>query len=505
MIKEKIILFILICGGIWAPLALIAQDFGFGFDDDNEAASSSSGSSSAVSLKVSGELAAEVTPFIIDFMEEEEPQDISLWNAKLNLAFSSPYIDIFTNFNFNTDSVNELWAGNSRLKESNYTPLIIDEAYLRAYMGPLNIEAGMRKLTWGKADNNGPLDVTNPIDYSDLRSITDLMACKIARPMVHITFNTGDFSKLEGVFIPNFTGHRFASEGRWVPSQLSSMTSIAGEGILNRAKEKYPPMAGTFDSMFPMIAPYFDGFSPEYPSTKSFDYFQAGLRYTATAGSVDIGIQYYYGNLFRPSFTISGVDVFIDNLVQGNLLMPPYTGNPLLLSPQIKYNRYHQIGVDYAQVIAGFNIRAEAAIHLTEDPDGDDGSVRNPFAAWSFGFDRDLFWGINANIQCNETIRLLDDKVGNNPVMDAEAGTDLTSTRLTMQLSKKFFKDNLECKATAIWDVENADYHIIPAIIWTKDNIITELSAGFFAGDESGELGQYWENNFARLALKFLF
>jgi hypothetical protein len=490
-----------------------AQDFGFGFDDETSAASGS------VSVKASGEVSAEFAPYIHDFLENSDIMEISLSNVKLNLTLTSPYIDVFTFYNFNAASISELWEGNERLKKTNYTPLVIDEAFFRAYIGPVNIETGYRKLSWGKADGGGPLDVTNPIDYSDLRKITDLKAMKIARPMLHITWNTGNFSKLEGVFIPNFAGHRFAEAGRWQPSQSKNMPSTVEKGITSMATKKFAPILASN----PAFAPIFNGVRNNmasslgnipitYPATDTFEYFQAGLRYTTTIGSIDIGGQYFYGNLFRPNFTISGVDAFLDDLSKGILgSLPPYTinqnykGNPSKISPQIKYTRYHQIGIDYAQVLFSLNVRAEAALHLTEDIKGDDGSLQNPFIGWSFGFDRDLFSGINLNLQCNETIRLLNDKIGDNPILDAEAGTNAVSTRLTMQLSKKFFKDNLETKATTIWDIENSDFYIIPAIVYTMGSLTTELSAGFFTGKEDGDLGQYRDNSYIKVGLKYSF
>jgi hypothetical protein len=38
------------------------------------------------------------------------------------------------------------------------------------------------------------------------------------------------------------------------------------------------------------------------------------------------------------------------------------------------YNPCHQIGLDYAPVIAVFNLRAEFAANITEDISGDDGA-----------------------------------------------------------------------------------------------------------------------------------
>jgi hypothetical protein len=171
----------------------------------------------------------------------------------------------------------------------------------------------------------------------------------------------------------------------------------------------------------------------------------------------------------------------------------------------IAYNRYHQIGIDYAQVIADFNIRAEAAANITEDLNGDDGDIYNPSIAWSLGFDRDLVWGINLNLQCNESIRLMDDEVSDDPLVDTEAGKDITSTLITAALSKKFPRDELELKTTAVWEIENGAALIMPAIVWTKNDVALELSGGIFAGGDEGLFGQFQDNSFVRVGLKYTF
>jgi len=499
--KNRIIFYTLLAG---AALALYAQDFGFGSDEDigKEA------SESSVAVKVGGEIAVEFSPYIHDF----DKQIISFWDmvsGSLNFKVTGENVEAYAAFNLNADAISELWEEDTRLGEKNYTPLIIDEAFLRGYIGPVTIEAGLRKLTWGKADSLGPLDVINPLDYTDLRNLTDIQAVKIARPLFHVSWDMNGFSKIEGVFIPNFTGHRFAEEGRWAPAQYAVMRETAATGILDRALHRYPPAyAPLIQSMYPYAAAGFSDMPLESADMSTLEYFQTGLRFTTTVGPADIGAQYFYGNLFRPDFSIAGVDAFLDDLVFGNYPPDPmniYPGDPYLLSPQLKYNRYHQFGLDYAQVLFTLNVRSEVAVHLTEDRQGDDGSVRNPFIGWSLGFDRDLFWGININIQCNETIRLFNDKVGDNPVLDCEAGTDATFTRFTLRISKKLFRDELESKVTCIWDVEDSDGYIIPALTWTVGHMSTELSAGFFTGKESGELGQYWENSFVRAGIKFSF
>jgi hypothetical protein len=334
--------------------------------------------------------------------------------------------------------------------------LVVDEAYVTVYFGKLDIEGGLRKLTWGKADSMGPLDVINPLDYSDLTDLSDMMNLKIARPLIHASLMLGRFSKLEAVFVPNFEPIRFAGSGRWAPDQFAELSRLP-QGTIIR------------------------------PDMTTLAYAQAGMRYTTTiGGAADIGVQYYYGRLTTPALTMT--------------FAPP---SSLPTSVSFAYNPYHQIGFDYAQVIAGFNIRAEFAANTTEDINGDDGGVYNPALAWSLGFDRDLFAGINLNLQCNETIRLFDGKISN--PQDIEADSGITSTQITAALSKKFLRDELEVKTAVIWEAESGACLVMPSLVWIKNDAALELSAGIFAGSNEGLFGQFHDNSFIKASVKYTF
>ncbi|MDR1073129.1 MAG: hypothetical protein LBL45_05575 [Treponema sp.] len=145
--------------------------------------------------------------------------------------------------------------------------MYVDEAYITAYFGKFAITGGMRKLTWGKADGMGPMDVVNPLDYSDL---SDMMNLKIARPLVHASFRFGRFSKLEGVFVPNFEPVRFAASIHWYPAQMAMISQLPSENTIR-------------------------------PDTTTLDYVQGGLRFTTTiAGAADIGVSITTGGSQRP-------------------------------------------------------------------------------------------------------------------------------------------------------------------------------------------------------------
>jgi hypothetical protein len=116
-----------------------------------------------------------------------------------------------------------------------------------------------------------------------------------------------------------------------------------------------------------------------------------------------------------------------------------------------------------------------------------------------------VLWGVNLNAQCNETIRLLDNEVSDNPLLDIEADSDITSTQITIALSKKFLRDELEVKAAALWEVESGACVIMPSLIWTKDDVAVELSGGIFAGSDEGMFGQFHDNSFVKAAVKYTF
>jgi hypothetical protein len=420
------------CLLFFTALSLPAQDFGFGFDDEGaDGMNGTFDGGSAPVVSISGEVSASMTGFIDDFSDGPDYTRLgNIFSGKLKFSAETTHAEGVVNL--------KLAPGLVYYDEKS--PVYVDEAYVRSYFGNFDVEGGLRKLAWGKADSMGPLDVVNPLDYSDLTDLSDMMNLKIARPLIHVSFALGHFSKLEGVFVPNFEPVKFAKSGRWSTPEFAKLA-------------QYPD-----------------------PDKMTLDYAQAGLRFTTTiGGAADVGAQYYYGRLT----------------------------NPVVTAGTLAYNPYHQAGLDYAQVIAGFNLRAEFAANITEDLSGDDGGVYNPALAWSLGFDRDLFAGINLNLQCNETIRLLDGEI--TAPNDPEIDKDITSTLITAELSKKFLQDELELKAACLWEVENGACLIIPSFIWTKNDVEVELSAGIFAGSDEGLFGQFHDNSFIKAGIKYSF
>ena len=478
--------------GLAINCLIYAQDFGFGFGDD-EGISTGAGTSKPLSVSISGDVSAAIVGYFDEMSEAAENNDAKYINTRDMFMFSGK-------LNFHAESSFAEGIVNLKLVPA-LVPVSIDEAYLCAFFGNFDFSAGLRKITWGKADQFGPLDVINMLDstkiFIEMADNNNLNGVKLATPVIHGSFRFGQFSKIEGIVLPSFEIVSMAVSSVLEGSNeyLALVTGPVSERWIPKQMNKF------FDDNGNLRTPF------TASKTNTLDYAQAGLRFTTTIGSADVGLQYFYGRMFQPA-------------VKFNL---PTTEEPKG-TMEFLHNKYHQFGLDYAQVLAGFNIRAEVAGNITEDLDGDDGLVYNPSIGWSFGFDRDLFLGINLNLQANGSVRLFDKKVGNShepfvfnfddpsnpyPVInsdyDIEADTSITATRLTGMLSKKFLRDELELRTAVVWGIEDEDCAIIPALIWTKDDLRVALSGGIFLGKTEGQLGQYKDNNFLKISVAYFF
>ena len=469
-------------------LNLFPQSFGFGdYDEEDEfpgLPASNQGFSlfdTGIEIKINGKAEAQLKLFFEEINFNETIRQGNIFNGSLNFSASGSFADAVINLDITP----------------SYVPISIDEAYVRAFFGSLSITGGVRKLSWGKADSFGPLDVINPLDYSDLSNISDPQSIKIARPMLHASYRINYASRLEAVFIPWFEEHKFANTGMWMPMQITGLPDMAADyaaQVFYSLTSLPLPDAARQLILRDMEAWINSGaLNNFYPDTNYLNYAQAGLRYTTSIRSNDLGFQYYYGRLGRPAVTITETG-----------FVPPLGFNTDLIKLNIAYNPYHHFGVDLARVIGSFNIRAEAGANITSDLDGRDGSVYNPALVWSLGFDRG-FSGFNINVQGSGNIILFHNNINSSPMLDTQAGSNMTQTRLTLVLSRSFFRDELDLKLTSLWGIEDRDFLFMPGIYWSKDSFYAELSAGFFLGDENGELGQYKNNGFFKILLGYRF
>ena len=122
--------------------------------------------------------------------------------------------------------------------------------------------------------------------------------------------------------------------------------------------------------------------------------------------------------------------------------------------------------------------------------------------AQSIGFDRDLFWEINLNLQVNQSIILFYDEITS---VDIQADDDITSTRITAAISREFFREKLKIETIVMGDIESNAYLVIPALTWTEDTLSYDIKAGIFVGKEEGLFGQFRDNSFLNMGVTYTF
>jgi len=471
-----------------------AQEFGFG-------AEASEAATAAIGAKIGGSLSFSMLALPLELADGDFSDSAALPEARIRIEASGAKSDAFLGVLLDETTLTENPAD------------ILDEAWLRIYAGRTTIQGGLMRVFWGRMDGLSVLDVLNPRDLSDLtvRSENDR---KIAVPMLKITQPLGERASAELVYLPWFEGDRIAASGSWVPAALASGQAALKAAMAGQLYNAYKASAwaAAYAAAYAQTLAAM-GFGADAstasaaaalqaqaaseadaalanpfasPDTKRLDYGQAGLRLSASLGGVDLGLQYFYGYLTTPAFDMNPASIAA-------------AGGKIPVS----WNRYHQVGADMATVLAGFNLRLEAGADLTEDMSGDDPLVYNPAIIWAAGFDRDLFAGINLNMQASGKIRLSYDKITS--PLDVEYGSGLTSTRIAALLSRSFAQDRVKLELLGMIGVEDADYMVEPGVVIAFGDAEVALRGRCFGGDAAGDLGQFRDKSYMSLSLKYQF
>lgn len=481
-----------------------AQEFGFG-------GGAAEAAPAPVSAKLGGSLSFSMLAFPFELVDGDYTNSTALPESRIHIEASGAKSDAFIGIRLDRTVLTENPAD------------ILDEAWLRIYAGKTTIQGGLLRVFWGRMDSLSVLDVLNPHDLSDL-TVRAEKDRKMAVPMLRITQPLGERASAEMVYLPWFEGDRIATSGPWVPAALATGTTTLKAAMAGQLYNAYKAsawaaayaaaysqyMTATSDastsntnaiaaadaaaasadaSLRAQAAGEADAALANpfaSPDTKKLDYGQAGLRLSAGLGGVDLGLQYFYGYLTTPAFDMNPASIAA-------------AGGKIPVS----WNRYHQLGADMATVLAGFNLRLEAGANLTEDMSGDDPLVYNPAIVWAAGFDRDLFAGVNLNLQATGKVRLFHDKIAS--PLDVEYGSDITTTRIAALVSRSFAQERVKLELLGMLGLEQADYMVEPGIVFVFGDAEVALRGRYFGGDAAGDLGQFHDRSYVSLSSTYQF
>ena len=490
------------------------SDFGSDFGD-----SSSSSSFAATALSVNGEAQINFRAYVDD--EGTIGLPIDEWNTwvdpkgKLGLKYANDSVSADVKFALSKDII------------TDYKTDIIDELTLEAYLGNFVIQAGKMKVVWGKGDKLHVIDNFNANDYKDFL-IPDYIDRRLSEPMVRVLYNApnnvGPFTsnRFELVWTPFMTADRYASSGRWVPSQVKelekTLSKSAGEAIVaqgikaNAYSKLYDETKGKSDptnqEVIKQQALYTTMLNNSsslvddlYPDLYQLKYMQAGARFTTTTGSWDWGVSYYFGRDKRASFDYKKMYNYVPKYLEGNANED---------DKFIDYDFLQVFGIEAAKTFGAYNFRAEVAYNLTQDIAGDDPKIHNNSVAWVFGFDRDLpISELNINLQTQGKYILNYDEIDDSKnSLDTEKNTYETDNKLVLNISDNLAHGKLKPEVSAIYGFEHFDLIIMPKVTWYVSDGLEFSASGMYMQSfikSRSEFGDWHNNSFVQIAAKYTF
>ncbi len=247
---------------------------------------------------------------------------------RLDIDYETEQTELKTSLLFSVDDLADME------NFENLYSLKPEELSLSIYLENVDVKVGYQRISWGRADGINPTDTINPLDMSDLSNMAKQEREERTLPVLGaaFTFYPSETLILEGVLLPRFTPPALPDYESSIPAELGSPT---------------------VNFTYPEAAP---------------QSFKAGLRANVLLSSIDFSFSYFYGWDEVPDMSIT-----TEEITQGGFTF----GIPSVID--LTYHRVHIIGGDFALPLGMLDFRGEAAFVITEDWEGDDISIRNPF------------------------------------------------------------------------------------------------------------------------------
>ncbi len=349
----------------------------------------------------------------------------------------------------------------------------LDEAYIDLYFKALDLRVGKQQYAWGQADGFNPTDNLTAWDYSDLLDTEDE---QIGVLSAQAKFYLGGWT-LVGVVAPSL-----------------------GRSVLPDSNSRWWP-----DLDLPATAP-----NPAYPlfgnPTLNVTYVDGGTLLpnqglTGTGYALKLG-----ASSGGWDYSVSWFDGFDDLPVihQTTVIDSGFTA--AVVTWQRRYHRRPAIGADFATTLNKLGLRGEAAYYLTDDPDGSDPEIDDPFGQFVLGIDytfrdiapeKDLF----VLVQWIREFRI----DGQDQTYES---TDLNHIFQHSLFGKIDLSLGTFAKVTAqgVYNLESEDWLVQPGLEWDiADGVQLRLATDMLGGARDTFFGGFEDNRRLQVRLKYAF
>ncbi|NOX87989.1 MAG: hypothetical protein GXO77_03115 [Calditrichaeota bacterium] len=350
--------------------------------------------------------------------------------------------------------------------------IYLDEAYINLYLGDFDIRVGKQIYAWGRADGFNPTDNLTAWDFSDILDTEDE---KIGVVSARVNYYFGDWS-MEAVLEPSFTA------------------SVLPDGAASRWWLKMPPVvpnpaypqAGlpTLKAAY-VIAP------PVLPDqgVRSTQY---ALKLSGTARGWDFSVSWFDGFDDLPSIHTATV---VDSA---------FTSALITLQP--KYHRRRAIGADFATAFNRLGVRGEAAYYLTEDWNGVDPDVDDPYLQYVLGLDytfRDVLPGKDLFILLQWVQEV---QTPNRNTVYRETDLNHLFRKSIIGKADLSLGDFTKLTVEGVGNLATDDWWIRPGLEWAAtDGVKLLITADLLGGVDNSFFGSFRDNRRLQFRLKYSF
>lgn len=326
--------------------------------------------------------------------------------------------------------------------------LELKEAYLDYYSSLVDLRFGKQIITWGKADELNPTDVLSPQNMTNI--LEDKGIRKLGLVFLKSDWNLDVFT-LSAIWKPEFEFTRVPPiDSRWAFFSIPGVSSLP---------------------------------APVYPN-RELKNTEWAFKLSRTIGRLD--------------FTVSWFDGW-DNIFTPELAFNPTTHQPQL--NRLTFHRTRMLGGDFASAAGPVGFWGEGAYFFTEDKDGNDPNIKNPYAQFVIGADYDLGENLKVNVQYFQEVIT---KTDNDAEQTAEEhiisklglGLPLQQA-VSCRIEKKFGEGEAhKVELMTLYDARHSGVMISPKLAYSpEDAFSVEVGGAFFSGRSESFYGRFVENH----------
>jgi len=328
------------------------------------------------------------------------------------------------------------------------------EAYIDLYFSRMDLRIGKQFIFWGKTDWINPTDNINPWDYKNISA--EIEDYRIPVSSAKASFYLGAWT-LEGVLVFEFLPHR-------IPMHFEEIR-----------------IPGATVEVLPVRMPK--------PGLKNVEF---GLRASSAWKGIDFSASLFRGFAKTPSVVFKYL---------------PLTGT---LQIQPIYGRITVLGADFVTTRGKFAFKGEGAYFFTEDRDGTDPFVENPYLYYAAGMDYYAADDLTLNLQFVQKIRF--------KYSPAEERTQLARRGLHGFAVAEKRVESISCRIQyepfdftslqliGVVNLKDRDYFLLPILNYQiADGVNIYGGATLFRGPEGSPFGRNKPYSRAFVEIKYSF